>query len=300
MLERSFAIGVLLFAIPVFAQMRSAKTIFDVPQAQDQLENQPMNTQAPVAPTAAMSADDHQTVSAGCSGATIKIGWLPVGHSSAAAQCFWAQDGTEVLKQAEILNSGGSTAVATEMLSDFVGGIRIAFTTSVATGSSDSDDTTTSAEEHETNVALLRANGGNVALSAAYPIFVNPYAAGEFAAVTYGRIGGVFDALQNTGMSSGSVAWSDLNANAELALTTETTLRTDAGTFNFELYTNAAVIAGTPKFRTAIGADASALFHGEIGANVKIGSMATVGVSWNWFSDEGTPNGATVIVGIGR
>jgi hypothetical protein len=119
-------------------------------------------------------------------------------------------------------------------------------------------------------------------------------------AVAYGRVGGVFDALGSGTGASESLDWNELNANAELAVSGETTLRTENGTFNFELYTTAGVIAGTKLFRTALGADQSAFLHGEIGVSLKLGTMATVGVSWNWFSADGIPAGASVFVGMGR
>ena len=318
---------VFLISLPAIAQMKTSRTIIHKPAVQ--VPPPPLEPGQPapeaVAETAEEQIDDAANASnasspppSQCDGMNLS-GHFPVGRSSKAAECFWDQNGFQLLKNAQMVSSNGSVAAATEMMSDFFYGWRFNFSSAVASqGDDDEPDDGTAATGTTTNdngssgedaaVNLLQANGGNLALSAAYPLYAKAFGGNGdgtagFVAITYGRLAGTFDAFGNDGGNGESLDFKDLNANAEWAVTTQTKLVTMSESFDFELYTNTGLLAGTKTFRNAVGIkpkNAGAFLHAEVGANVRIAGKMLIGASWNYYSADGLDGGATLTVGFGR
>jgi hypothetical protein len=323
---------ILMVSLPAVAQMKTSRTIFRKPTTQVSPPQPPppppgQPTPQPEAAPAQETTDDEtanaETASSPppsqCDSKDL-TGLFPTSKDSKAAECFWDQNGFQLLKNAQMVSSNGSVAAATEMMSDFFYGWRINFSSAVASQSDDDESedggTTTAADDpsddgspkEDAAVNLLQANGGNLALSAAYPLYTHAFGgdgngSAGFVAVTYTRLAGTFDAFGNNGGSGESLDFKDMNANAEWAVTTQTKLLTMSELFDFELYTNTGLIAGTKTFRNAVGIepkDAGAFLHAEIGANVKIGGKMLIGASWNYYSADGIDGGASLTVGFGR
>lgn len=302
---KRFAVVLMFAALPAAAQMKSTRTILDAPPA----------TPTPATPgTSDPAPDPCATFNA----ALLQGKGLPTGSSSADAECFWDQDGFEMLSAAQMVSSGGSVAAATEVMSDFFYGWRISFSTAIASEPEEEETDTDPTDgktpedlaEEEAATNLLQANGGNMALAVAYPLYAKQFGTatngmGGLAAITFVRLAGTFDAFGDAGGSAGTstVDFDDLNANAEWAVTTQTKLITAGSRFNIELYSKAAAIAGTKTFRAGVGIDpkdSSAFLHGELGANVKIGQSMLIGASWNYYSADGIDDGARVTIGFSK
>lgn len=243
--------------------------------------------------------------------------FLPTKGNTKNAECFFGQKGFEVLKNTQLVTSDGSVAAAMETMSDFYRGIRFSLNVAVASKPEEEEDEPTpeSLEEEtppdpatkQSALSLFQANGGNLALAATLPLYANGWGSDEngtsgFAALTYLRLAGTFDAFGDTGGASTNLEWDKVNANAEWAVTTVSNLVTINKTFQFELYTNAGLIAGSKSFRTSLGTtdNAGLLLHGEIGANFQLGSAMVIGVSYNYYSADEIEGGASLTVGFTR
>lgn len=304
MTSRRLALILIFIALPAAAQMKSTRTILDAPATP--ATTTPATGDAPTDPCAAFKAT------------VLKGKAFPTKGSAANAACFWDQPGFQMLSAAQLVSSGGSVAAATEVMSDFFYGWRIAFSTAIASEPEEDDvdtdpndgKTPEDLAEEEAATNLLQANGGNMALSFSLPVYAKKFGnadngTGGFAAITFVRLAGTFDAFGGDagGSATSTVDFEDLNANAEWALTTQTRLLTVANKFDIELYSNAAVIAGTKTFRADVGIDpkdSAAFLHGELGANVKIGTSMLIGASWHYYSADGIDDGARLTIGFSR
>jgi len=258
---------------------------------------------------------------------------FPTRGSSAKAKCFFQQNGFEILKNAQLVSNGGSVTAAMEPMSDFWGGWRISFNVAVASqpddddeGDDDGEDPAATADgdeepadertKPESALSLFQANGGNLSLAAAYPLYaglwgpaslgqkVGPNGSTGFVAMTYIRLGGTFDAFGDTGPAPTDLEWSELNANAEWAVTTRTNLVTMDNLFDFEVNTNVGLVAGTRAFRTSLGVDpednAGVFVHGELGASFRLNNGLVIAAGYNYYSADGIDGGASFTVGFGR
>lgn len=281
-----FGLLVITLAVPALAQMKGTTTVLDTGTG-----------------AGAKAVNDEGTNL--CANITLTPKF-PTDSSAAKAQCFWQQNGFEVLKQAQMVATNGSVAANPEVMSDFFYGWRIAFSMAVASEPDESEVTDSGQTADEAAALnLLQTNGGNMALSAQYPLYLrqkNDAANGSagFLAATYVRLGAISDAFGDTG-GADNLDWSTFSANAEWALTTQTKVMTLQNVFNLEVYTNVGLIAGTKTFRTSVGADADdhgVFGHAEIGANFKIGQSMLIGASWNHYTADGIDGGATVTIGL--
>jgi hypothetical protein len=295
--------------LPGFAQMVGARTGYDAKRDLPRAERVDEDDEDDLGPLADVEdegegEEDEGEDEEGEEGEELDCeelpsGFLPIGRDNDSAKCFWNQGGQQWLKNAQFVSSEDAAAVANEMLSDFAYGIRFGFSTAITTGDADTESEEEDAAARTLN--LLRANGGNVAFNASYPIYAREYDAGDFLAISYGRLAGNFSAFgEPEATSSSTLDWKDLNGNTEVSLLTRASLFTVNDTFRFYLFSNTGVIAGTKLFREALGADTSAFLHGEFGASLRISETLTVGASYNWYSADGLPTGATFTLGVGR
>jgi hypothetical protein len=229
--------------------------------------------------------------------------------------CFWNQKGQEYLKYARFINTSKTAGVAMDVLSDTIGPFRLVLSTAVAANTSDDDepasddgeggggaegeddDEPTSAEDQALN--LLAANGGNLAITAALPLYFKPIGNGSFLWNSYARVAGNVQAF---GSDGSTVNFGDTNANLELAFSEfQLDMLTDQENFNLLGYAKTSAVVGTKKFAEAIGDPSRAFLHGQLGAGVRIADMLNVYLTYNWYSDNKIPgDGASIAFSMGK
>lgn len=233
---------------------------------------------------------------------------LKIGSEERLAErtlCFWNQEGQEYVKYGRFVSSSNAVSATTEILSDAFGPVRIALSTAVATTTDDDDDSdgedkaedeTTSEQDEALN--LLAANGGNLALTASYPLYYQPFSKGKggsFLWNSYLRVATNVSALGSTTESTQD--WEDVSGNVELAFTEmQLDLLSLQENFNLLGYLKTSAIFATDKFAESLHADASKSFlHAQIGAGMRIGEILMVHATYNWYSDGDIPgDGGTV------
>ena len=240
---------------------------------------------------------------------TIPTGRLPLkGKTSADALCFWNMEDQDYLKYARFISSEKSMSASTEMVTDVFGTVRLAFAVAVAATTDDDSTTTTSADstdddataDEDATLNLFSTNGGNLSLTASYPLYYKPIGNGQFLWNSYARLAGNVDAMG--GDTEVTVADDDVNANLEVAFSEmQVDLLSYQEKFNLLGYAKASGVLGTKKFAAALGDDVGRSFlHGQIGAGLRVTGKLTVYVGYNWYSDDAIPgNGGTITLVMG-
>jgi len=218
-------------------------------------------------------------------------------------KCFWNQKDQEYLKYARFINSSKTAGVAMDVVSDTLGPFRLVFSTAVAANTNDDDpspdpaavveDEPTADEDRALN--LLAANGGNLAITAALPLYFKPIGNGSFLWNSYARLGGNIQAF-GSGETELTASFGDTNANLELAFSEfQLDLLTQQERFNLLGYAKTSAVIGTEKFAASIGDPSRAFLHGQIGAGIRIVDRLQVYLSYNWYSDDRIPGGGGAI-----
>jgi hypothetical protein len=237
---------------------------------------------------------------------SVTAGRFPTGSDPELALCFWNQKDQEYLKYGQLVSSSKNMSLATEVVADAFGGVRIALSTAVA-ASTDSDSSSTDDDEPTTAqdrvLNLLTSNGGNLALTGSYPIYYRPLLkdSGSFVWNSYVRAAANMQAFG--GETQSTQKFSDVTGNLELAAFD---MHADLLGFDKKInllgYFKASGIVGTKKFAQSLSDDASNAFvHGQLGAGVRVGEVLMIYVGYNWFSDANVPGrGATLSVVVGK
>ncbi len=239
----------------------------------------------------------------------ITPGRLPLkGKTSADALCFWNMEDQDYLKYARFISTEKSMSASTEMVTDVFGTVRLAFAVAVA-ATTDDDSTTTAADttadddataDQDQTLNLLSTNGGNLSLTASYPLYYKPIGNGQFLWNSYARLAGNVDAMG--GDTEVTVADDDVNANLEVAFSEmQVDLLSYQSKFNLIGYAKASGIVGTKKFAAALGDDVGRSFlNAQVGAGLRVTGKLTVYFSYNWYSDDAIPgNGGTITLVMG-
>lgn len=213
--------------------------------------------------------------------------------------CFWNQKGQEYLKYGRFISSSKTAGVAMEVLSDALGPLRLVLSTAIAANTdteepepgSDEDEPTPS-EDKALN--LLTTNGGNLAITAALPLYFKPLSNGSVLWNSYARLGGNVQAFGEENESS--VNFNDANASLELAFSEfQIDLLTQQKNFNLLGYAKTSAIVGTEQFAKSIGDARRAFLHGQVGAGLRISDLLNVYLTYNWYSDDKVPGGGGAI-----
>lgn len=225
---------------------------------------------------------------------------LKSGDTENPTLCFWNQKGQEYLKYGRFINSSKTAGVAMEVLSDALGPVRLVLSTAVAANTDDDEpeagddeDEPTSDEDRALN--LLTANGGNVAITAALPLYFKPLGNGSVLWNSYARLGGNVQAF-GSGETESSINFNDANANLEIAFSElQVDLLTQQENFNLLGYAKTSAVIGTEAFAKSIGDVGRAFLHGQVGAGLRISDLLNVYITYNWYSDDKIPGGGGAI-----
>lgn len=263
----------------------------------------PTTTSTTSSTSAQMNVTSTSTDAPDC---TIPMGRLPLkGKTSADALCFWNMEDQDYLKYARFISSEKSMSASTEMVTDVFGTVRLAFAVAVAATTDDDSTTTTTTDDEATadedqTLNLFTTNGGNLSLTASYPLYYKPIGNGQFLWNSYARLAGNVDAMG--GDTEVTVADDDVNANLEVAFSEmQVDLLSYQEKFNLLGYAKASGVLGTKKFAAALGDDVGRSFlHGQVGAGLRVTGKLTVYVSYNWYSDDAIPgSGGTITLVMG-
>jgi hypothetical protein len=244
---------------------------------------------------------------------------FPTRSNPRKAQCLFFQGGPESLKSTEFLGSSSAVTATTEVLTDVYYGIRLGFSTAVTapaeTGEGDgtgTGDTAAAENAAEQNLNLLAANGGNLALTANYPIYFRGFEhpvdkdrkTGYLLSNFFGRIGGTVGKFEPAGGSGAATtySWGDVNGAAEVGAETRAAFSSESDTFGLIAYMKGSLIAGTEDFSNAIGSkDRNAIVHLRAAVGARLGGLFTIGLGWTWYSDNDIPaGGASVTFGFSK
>lgn len=226
--------------------------------------------------------------------------WRPASQSAEHARCYWAQGGREFVKATNLSGSGGTVANTTEIVSDLQGPTRLAFSTAVVGTTDDGDDDDAEQNAAERSLNLLRTNGGNLAFSGVYPVFVDRWGPTTFVAHGFGRAGANMQALGGATTTT-SVDWKDLNGSAEISMEVRALMNSDAETFRFVAFARPGIVAGTKSFNEALGnRKRTALFGGEVGLIARIGNLFSVGLSWTRYTEDLPGSGGAIHFSFGQ
>lgn len=226
----------------------------------------------------------------------IKEGWFPLTNyhpiDPKKTLCFWNQEDQAYLKYGRFVNTAKTISAATEVVSDAFGPVRVALSTAVAATTNNDqtvEDEDEPTPEQDRLLNLLAANGGNVALTASFPLYFKPVGGGSFLWNSYLRVAANASAFG--GDTETTLKWGDVNGNAELAFTEmQLDLLSYQKNFNILGYLKTSAILGTDKFAETLHADASTSFlHGQAGAGVRIGQLLMIYLTYNWYSDDDIP-----------
>jgi hypothetical protein len=298
-------VSLLFVSQAAFAQIgvQTAKPVSTTDSATDSTTTSTTNSTS-----AQMNVTSTSTDAPDC---TIPTGRLPLmGKTSADALCFWNMEDQDYLKYARFISSAKSMTASTEMVTDVFGTVRLAFAVAVA-ATTDDDSTTTSADSTDDDEAtadqdqtlnLFSTNGGNLSLTASYPLYYKPIGNGQFLWNSYARLAGNVDAMGGDTEVTVAVGDDDVNANLEVAFSEmQVDLLSYQDKFNLLGYAKASGVLGTKKFAAALGDDVGRSFlHGQIGAGLRVTGKLTVYVSYNWYSDDAIPgNGGTITLVMG-
>lgn len=270
------------------------------------------------APTVRVAAEPTQEGSNDCATAQpITPGALPLrGKNSLTGLCFWNQRGQEYLKYARFVSSSKTFSASTELVTDVfgtkrLGPIRVSFSGAVAapTTGEDDDTTTTAAAagddepttDEDKTLNLFKTNGGNLALTASYPLYYTPIGNGQFLWNSYLRVAGNIDAMGGD-TNEVTTEEDDINGNVEIAFSElQLDLLSFQEKFNLLGYVKASGVVGSKKFTEALGDDINRSFiHGQIGAGIRISTKMTIYFNYNWYSDDDIPgNGGAFTIVMG-
>ena len=271
-----------------------------------------VQTAQPVSTTSTTASLNVSATSADTTECDITPGWLPLqGKGSPDALCFWNQGGQEYLKYARFISTSKTMSASTEMITDVFGTVRVTFAVAVAATTDEDSDTTATADDDDSDeptadedatLNLLKTNGGNLSLTASYPLYYKPIGGkGRFLWNTYARFAGNVDAMGGDS-DEVTVADDDLNGNLEIAFSElQADLLSYEEKFNLIGYLKGSGVVGTKKFAAALGDDVGRSFlHGEVGAGLRVAGKLTVYFSYNWYSDDNIPgNGGAITLVMG-
>ncbi len=226
---------------------------------------------------------------------TIKNRRFPtVGAGPAGTRCFWGQEKQEqeFLKYGGFVNSSKTVSATTEIMSDAFGPVRVALSTAIAANTDDdvSDDADEPTPEEDRLLNLFAANGGNLALTASFPLYFKPMGEGGFLWNTYLRTAVNMSALGESAETT--TKWEDLTGNVELAFTElKVDMLSQEKRFNLMGYVKTSGVVATRNFADALGADVSSTFlHGQAGVGMRMGQVLSIYLAYNWYSDDDIPN----------
>ncbi len=215
--------------------------------------------------------------------------WLPA-NGDGNAKCFWNSTNTDFLTANDFVTTPGTVSNTAEIVADLSGPVRLAASTAVVGTTSSTAQANDSAER---NLNLLRANGGNLALSGVYPLYIAGPDKLRFGGDVLTRAAANVSALGGTNDANvSSIDFDKLNANTEISLETRTRLLSDNKVFAFFAYTRTGGIIATKVFRQTIGSAHSVFAIGEAGLSARVGQYFTVGMTWAWYSDPRIPRSA--------
>ena len=228
-------------------------------------------------------------------------------QSSKKTSCFWDLQGQEYLKYSRFTMSSKGIATGTDIMTDAFGPIRVAVSAAVAASKdkaggagavqSSAEAADKVSETQDKTLNLLKANGGNLAVTGSLAVLFKKIGEGSFRWNSYMRLAGNVPALGSS--SDSTIESDDLNGNIELAFTElNLDLLGYEKHFNILGYVKASGIGGTRKFREALGKSADGLsdkkidsmfFHGVAGAGLRLTEKMSIFFTYNWYSDSDIP-----------
>lgn len=275
-------------ASPLTAQVVAPPTILDA---------EPLSPDAVTIDLAALpeSARERFDLMRRCQGTA--LGWFPTDWSSDRAECFWFQDGFATLHNARLLWSGDQGSAAVEVLSDFLWGLRFAYTQVVTSTIGEDDQAGQDAAVAERNFHQLLTGGGNVTFTFSYPIYARSWASGSYVLWnSYARGATNVPIMGESERFGASSDLDDLNANFEGAVEVNGLLPTKRRKFEFVIYLRGATVKGTTRFNSFLGRpDNSWFLYGQAGVGVRVAGLLTFLVSRTKASDNSLPAARTLL-----
>ncbi len=213
--------------------------------------------------------------------------FLPKDKPADVATCFWTDTNKDLFAANDSTGTPGAVSNTLEVYHAFFGPVRVGFAAAAAgsTGKSGSGD-----EDKDRTLALLRTNGGNLALAGHYPLLLHNGPRLQFGGNGVARVSANVSALGGANANNdSSIALDKLSSNAELSVETRSRIVSDDRASRIVLYTRTGAIFGSAIFQQTIGSRHSAFAIGEAGVMAYIGQVMTVEMSWDWYSDRGIP-----------
>jgi hypothetical protein len=222
--------------------------------------------------------------------ATPCLGVWPVA-TLAEAKCFWQQSSVSTLRSARVVGSEDRGTAALEIVSGLMGPVRFDVTTSLTSGSAETEEQAT-----ERRVQQLLASGGNFSIRALFPLYGRTFGTGGGSAVLYSRAGAVLDWLGEE-LAEGQARLGDTDASIEAGIETDMEFATENREIVFSIFGRVAAVHGTGPFHAAVGSGKRNMFgmaHGGIG--FRLNELVTLALSGRWFfMDESIPSGGPMI-----